>query len=415
MRLTMTRRLPAIAALAAAGVLAGAASQAAAQPPPPGDERTTVFTFTGRGWGHGVGMSQYGARGRALAGWSAARILRHYYRGARLSRAPGRSVRVLLAPSLRRAVVWSPGAWRATGPRAAGRGPVRLRPGAVHRVRALPGGRVAVERAGRRVALFTGPARFRAAGRDGWVAWGPRRAEDDRRYRGALAAVPRGGAFAVVNTLGLEDYLTGVVPREMPSSWGDDAPAALAAQAVAARSYALATMRPTDLFDVYDDERSQVYGGVDAEDPRTTRAVRATRGTVLTHGGAVITAFFFSTSGGRTEDVENVFGGAPRPYLRSVADPFDRGSPYHVWPDPPSFTAAGLGRALGLGEPVEEVVVLRRGRSPRVMSAAVTTRAGRRVVLTGTSMRSSLGLRDTWFEVARREVPAAEAARLVGG
>ena len=65
---------------------------------------------------------------------------------------------------------------------------------------------------------------------------------------------------------------------------------------------------------------------------------------MLTYDGAVITAFFFSTSGGRTEDVQNVFRSAPRPYLVSVADPFDRISPYHVWPDPPTFTAARLGR-----------------------------------------------------------------------
>ena len=71
-------------------------------------------------------------------------------------------------------------------------------------------------------------------------------------------------------------------------------------------------MTPTATYDLFDDDRSQVYGGVAAEDPRTTRAVAATRGTVLTYDGEVITAFFFSTSGGRTEDVQNVFRGGAR-------------------------------------------------------------------------------------------------------
>jgi stage II sporulation protein D len=147
--------------------------------------------------------------------------------------------------------------------------------------------------------------------------------------------VPSAGAFDLVNVVGLDDYLLGVVPREMPASWGDDSLAALVAQAVAARSYALATLKPTANYDLFDDDRSQVYGGVAAEDPRTTRAVQSTRGTVLTYDGAVITAFFFSTSGGRTEDVQNVFRSGPRPYLVSVPDPYDRISPYHDWPDPP--------------------------------------------------------------------------------
>ena len=188
------------------------------------------------------------------------------------------------------------------------------------------------------------------------------------------------------------------------------------AQAVAARSYVLSTMSPTANYDVFDDDRSQVYGGVSAEDPRTTRAVIATRGTVVTYHGSVITTYFFSTSGGRTEDLQNVFrGGAPRPYLVSVPDPFDEISPYHVWPDPPSFSPAGLGRRLGLDGPVTQVTVLRRGVSPRVIDARITTASGSQTVLSGTTMRAELGLRDTWFAVTERRLPAAQAARLVGG
>jgi stage II sporulation protein D len=315
-------------------------------------------------------------------------------------------VRILLDSGRRSAVVGSARPWRAVGARTNGRRVTPLQAGVAHRLRALPGGRLALERGRRRVAVFTGEVRLQPRGRRGALAWGPRRPEAERRYRGALQAVPSGGGFDLVNVVGLEDYLRGVVPREMPASWGDDAFAALVSQAVAARSYALATMTPTATYDVFADDRSQVYGGIAAEDPRTSRAVRATRGRVLTYDGEVITAFFFSTSGGRTEDVQNVFpGSGPKPYLVSVPDPFDRLSPYHSWPDPPSFTAAALGRALGLGEAVADVAVLRRGVSPRVREARVTTRSGRRATFSGTEIRSALGLRDTWFAVSERTAP----------
>lgn len=166
-------------------------------------------------------------------------------------------------------------------------------------------------------------------------------------------------------------------------------------------------MTPTSTYDLFDDDRSQVYGGVSAEDPRTTRAVVRTRHTVLKYDGAVITAFFFSTSGGRTEDVQNVFRSAPRPYLKSVADPFDRISPYHVWPDPPTFSAARLASLLGLDRPVTAVTVLRRGVSPRVIDAQFTTASGRKTTFSGTTLRAKLGLRDTWFSVKPNAAVAA--------
>jgi hypothetical protein len=98
-----------------------------------------------------------------------------------------------------------------------------------------------------------------------------------------------------------------------------------------------------------------------------------------------------------------------------VPDPFDEISPYHVWPDPPSFSPAGLGRRLGLDGPVTDVTVLHRGVSPRVIDARITTESGSQTVVTGLTMRSELGLRDTWFTVAKRRLPVAQAARLVGG
>jgi stage II sporulation protein D len=398
--------MPPPATILALGALAGALAMGTPSAGGQQPERDSVFTFDGRGWGHGVGMSQYGARGRALAGWSHQRILRHYYRGTRLTTTPRRAVRVLLSTGRRSAALWSPGPWLAIGQRPNGRRVTKLVAGAVHRLAMRPDGRLALERSGRAVAIFTGRVRVRSSSPGGWVAWGPRQPEEARRYRGGLRAVPSGPAFDLVNVVGLEDYIRGVVPREMPAHWGDDAFAALAAQAVAARTYALATIDPGDVFDLFDDVRSQVYGGVDAEDPRTDRAVRRTRGRALTYDGAVITAFFFSTSGGRTEDVQHVFTSSPpRPYLVSVPDPYDHLSPYHVWPDPPSFTGTRLGRLLGLGAPVTEITILHRGSSPRVRDALFTTRTAAQTVLSGATIKARLGLRDTWFTVSERPAP----------
>jgi stage II sporulation protein D len=414
----MRRRLRTAALVALPFCAAALAGASAASAQADREPMATVYTFTGRGWGHGVGMSQYGARGQALAGRGAAAILRHYYRGTRLTTARARTVKVLLAQGVASVALSSPRRWRAVGAAAGGRGhrSVRLAGRAVVGVRPGAGGRTVLLRGARRVATFAGGVRLVPA-RGGSVAWGEGAPRADQRYRGELRAVASGGDLDVVNAVGLEDYLKGVVPREMPPDWGDAAPAALQVQAVAARSYALATMTPGAVYDLFDDDRSQTYGGVASEDPRSSRAVDATRSTVLTYGGTVIRAYFFSTSGGRTENVENVFGGSPsRPYLVSVPDPYDRGSPYHAsWPDPPSFTGAGLGRAIGLDGPVDRVEILGRGVSPRVRSARFTARSGESAVLTGIQVRSALGLRDSWFRVTRRTMPRSAADRLVGG
>jgi stage II sporulation protein D len=378
----------ALGAIALAGVVsAGAAGD--------GDR----IVLDGRGFGHGVGLSQYGTRGRALAGWDHPRILAHYYPGTTLDSVPPRTVRVLLAERTPTVALTSARPWRVVGRTARGGRAVGLRAGAVHRVRALPGGRILVERGDRRVAAFRGVVRFQTRARGGVVSWGTAVPERDRRYRGALRIGPaRSGGLRVANIVRIEDYLRGVVPKEMPASWGDEAPAALRAQAVAARSYALATLRRGGDFEVYDDTRSQVYGGVAAEDPRTTRAVVETRGRVVMFEGSVATTYFHSTSGGRTEAAHRAWpGSTPLPYLVSVADPFDEISPLHTWTR--RFSAARAGTLLGVGAPVRAIEVLERGDSPRVTRARVTTTSGRSVVLTGIELRARLGLPDTWFDV----------------
>jgi stage II sporulation protein D len=141
---------------------------------------------------------------------------------------------------------------------------------------------------------------------------------NDKPYRGRLEVFPNAsGGLTVVNVLGLEDYVRGVVPNEL-SPGGYPAIEALKAQAIAARTYAVKNRDnfADQGFDLLPTTRSQVYGGLSTEHPLSTRAVDETRGIIATYKGEPINALYTSTCGGRTEDAENIFGGAPVPYLR---------------------------------------------------------------------------------------------------
>ena len=146
---------------------------------------------------------------------------------------------------------------------------------------------------------------------------------------------------SVVNHVELDTYLRGVVPMEMPPSWPAEA---LKAQAVAARSYAVRRLHPgSGSFDVYDDTRSQVYRGQEAESAVTNSLIKAFPGQILKYGSSVVNAFFHSTGGGGTENNEYVFVsssgsvGTAVSYLRGVPDrnadgtPYDAAAPYYSW------------------------------------------------------------------------------------
>ena len=138
---------------------------------------------------------------------------------------------------------------------------------------------------------------------------------NDRPYRGRIEVFAnRRGSLTVVNVIGLEDYVKGVVPNELSFP----ALEALKAQAIAARTYALKNQNQfaSEGFDLLPTTRSQVYGGLTTETPLTTRAVEETRGIVATYHGEPINALYTSTCGGRTEDSENIFIDAV-PYLRA--------------------------------------------------------------------------------------------------
>jgi stage II sporulation protein D len=331
----------------------------------------TTFLVSGRGWGHGVGMSQYGALGFANEGRTFEEILGHFYPGTALAPADVTRVRVLVAEAK--------GSFTVTS-----KAPYRVRDvfGTTY---ALPAGPV---RLGPKLELILNGVPTALAGP---IVFLPGKAplEAGTPYRGQLEIAVASNRLNAINVVGLESYLAGVVPREMPAAWPAEA---LKAQAVAARSYALAHRLSGKSYDLHADVRSQVYGGIAGEDPRATAAIEATAGQVLLYEGKVADTLFHSTSGGRTVSASEAFGTAV-PYLVSVDDPHSSLSSLNRWgPTPVSDTT--IRKGLRLAGPVLSLRLV-KAPSGRVRSAVVTTAAGPRTI-TGGALRSALGLRSTW-------------------
>ena len=257
-----------------------------------------TFVIKGKGWGHGLGLAQYGAHGYARDGGRDYRwILDHYYTGTTLGAAGVARVRVLVASGVGRVTVGSAAAFTVTS--ANGR-TFNLSAG-THTIRA----NLQVRTANGTLRTLVGPLRFdpgtavlRLSGNG---------------YRGRIRVRAEGGLVSAVNDVGLEQYIKGVVAWEMPASWH---PEALKAQAVVARTYGLVSRKTGQWFDLYDDTRSQVYGGIRAEDSRASAAVDATRGEVVRSGGALAWTFYHSTSGGKTASREDEWGPPAHPVPR---------------------------------------------------------------------------------------------------
>jgi stage II sporulation protein D len=343
---------------------------------PAGAPAATTWVVTGGGFGHGVGMSAYGAYGYGLRGAGYRQILGHYFRGigiATMREAP--QVRVLLAIS--------PGDVSFTRARVAcGQA---LVPSRTYRAR----------RRGSSVRLLSGSGKplARCGPRLHADGAGAIRIEGLGPYRGALEAVPTdsaSGSLNVVNRLDVDSYARGSVPGEVPPEWPM---ATLKAFAVAARSIALSTDVGGNGFDLYADTRTQVYGGVEIESERTDLAVRSTRGQVATFAGEIAQTTYFSSSGGRTE---SGFLGAPDvPYLQSVSDPYDYYSPLHEWTF--RFSQAEMNSRLGpyLDGALRRIKVTKRGDSPRVDYARLIGTRGT-TTIRGDTLAAALGLYDRW-------------------
>jgi SpoIID/LytB domain protein len=354
----------------------------------------TVLLISGHGWGHGVGMSQWGAYGYARHGWSYGRILAHYYPGTKLVRMGDPRVRVLLARGVRLATIGCASRMKVGDGRA--------------QWYSLPAGRYGI---GPKLVLPLRHGRGRSLGRVAVFECARAPLElGGRAYHGDLVVRSSGSALAVVNNLPLDTYLRGVVPSEMPFRWGL---AALEAQAVAARSYAVSELHPAAHWDLLPDTSDQVYGGIAAETPRTDRAVYATGGQVLTWDGQVARTYYSSSSGGRTAAVQDAWSGsAPVPYLRSVPDPYDTYSPHHDW-GPIVLSQAQLGARLGAGGAIETARVV-RNHSYRVAEVVARLSTGRDVRWSGERVARALGLRSTWFSIGELSL-SADGTRVLYG
>jgi SpoIID/LytB domain protein len=387
-----------------------------------------TYTLQGHGFGHGHGLSQWGAYGAAkVAKLSSNQILHFYYPHTTLATKPvTQEVRVLLT---------------ALGVPA--RGYLDLEPAAGLTVTPQAGDSIALPEQSEagdqidrwRLRKTAGSIALRAHTAKGWdvvapdlgdkatvsdpdaviVAVVPSGSQTKTvRYRGQLVAQIQSGALQVVNAVLIESYLRSVVPSEMPRTW---TAAALQAQAVAARTYTWRAISSPKApwYDIVGDTRDQAYPGMGSEAVKTDKAIHATAGeTIVDSDGAVIFSQYFSADGGWT-----VSGG--QPYLPAKRDPYDGKLPNgsHSWTTKVAATAIASAFP-SVGEVQQLVITGRDGHGAwggRVTSLSVVGTDGTKT-LSGTAFQSALGLRSSWFRPmpapgAPREVKAASSAHTV--
>jgi len=383
-----------------------------------------LFTFNGGGWGHGIGLSQYGAQGYALQSWDYQAILKHYYQGTKLVSKPIVKVKVNLEDTSSSRSRWHIKAGSTTALSIVQESDKNVRkdldtsssywittsggntrvcadssgsPGAV--LKSFSGGCYATAGGLVQILGTSGPFNYKGI-----------------RWRGTIHFKPSTTSTSkAINYVDIEQYLYGVVPRESPSSWHSEA---LKAQAVAARSYAY--QDAVDKKTLYCTTKSQVYNGksrpgYNHEPSSTTAAVDATRGKLVWYGSETkpVKTYFSSSTGGHTASIETVWGSAPKPYYKGVADA-DQASPYYRW-------SAGAYSAQFVADKMRALDVARGGgldysaASPAVITAIATERAdsgwthhvtltwsnGKKYRITGNTLQSALGMRSSKYGVTR--------------
>jgi SpoIID/LytB domain protein len=381
------------------------------------------FLFNGQGNGHGLGMSQWGARGRAANGQDYRKILSTYYTGTRIeTRDTSALVRIALTDDpIDLARPWP----RLFGPLPFVAGPVTVDGMAQLQVPAGSALGFDANASGQPVVftvapdgsrgtqvVITHPLTIHTTSPAGirtnimQVMGGDFRAgAEQRRYAGTLQIIPKGAATVLpVNVLPMEDYLKGVVPAEMPPYWGVEA---LKAQAIAGRTYAIGRVgRPGD-FDLRASELDQAYSGLTDQRAESNAAVDGTRGQVLTYQGQMITAFYMASDGGHTESSEYRFvqwdhGPQLRShlgYLTGISDPFDRAPSWQVGP----FSSSGAATILrdngnDVGDRLLGIDVLQRDASGRLVGVRLRG-SSKTVEVSGPTLRAWFGLPDTKVEI----------------
>jgi SpoIID/LytB domain protein len=395
-------------------MLATVALVAVVLPPTTAQAAVGDMTFVGHGWGHGRGMGQYGALGYALNfGWSSAQILNHFYGGTVASTAGNPEMTVeLLGLTGRDTIVTGSGLAInrvLVGPAAL----IRRTAAGTFQVLTAPGcGGPWKPRAG----LLGSGLTISTSGSQAALGNLVRvcEAKGERAYRGSLTVVNNGGTQRTINHLPSESYLRGVVPHESPASWGSlgggKGMQALRAQAVAARTYALASSRPSGAH-TCDTTACQVYLGAgfktgtslaSLENSLSDAAISGTAGVVRRRGGALIPTEFSSSTGGYT-------AGGAFPAVGDAGDSVVQ-NPRHNWATtlPLSVVAA----RLGTGAIRSIAVTARNGlgeNGGRATNVRVVTTAGVMKNFTGNAVRLALGLNSDWFTISGVTLPEAQS------
>lgn len=391
-------------------------------PSPPVDNSTPAnsYIIKGRGFGHGVGLSQWGARGMALQNFKYPQILSHYYTGTALQTLPSSNttVRVGIYLGQSKAGVTTSGPYQiidgdtqallASGQK-----------GDSWQVTVNGGMLQATPQLANQGNLFSQTQQTLKARNLIFQPVGDTKltlTEKKTAYRGSLQFTANlQGKLDVINLVNMEDYLFGVVTKESPSSWPIEA---LKAQAVASRSYALykVQLRANQSFDVYDTTTSQVYGGFSGESGPAIEAVLATTGQILTYGNQVVEAVFHANSGGYTENNENIWGSSPLPYLRTVKDEYSGygtdpvQSRYGFWWDK-TYTAFQVENAFNassanyIGKLIS-IDIVSKYQSGRPALIKVTGTAGSKTFSNSQFRRildpNGNNLKSNWFEIIKQ-------------
>ena len=359
--------------------------------------RSGSFTIRGAGWGHGWGMSQYGAYGAARKGLSWKQILAFYYRATRLSTLPsGTKIKVWVTADNDNSLRVLPASGLAVRDTAGHRYTVPIGPkykswrisrsGAGYRLSYRNSSGIYVTKS---TGLTTGTWSFSTRSKIVKVVL-PNGSV--RPYRGTVALIKRGTSGRTVNNVLLEDYVKGVVPAEMPTSW---APHAVGAQAVAARSYAvrLQKLAGNSGYDICDTTACQIYRGMASETSGGNAAVTATTGTIVTYRGVVALTQYASSNGGQSARGDF-------PYLASQRDPYDGVIKSQAWTR--TLSASSISRAWPSVGTVKQLQITSRDGAGawggRVKAIKIIGTA-RSTTVSGSTFQRMFGMRSSLYTV----------------
>jgi len=404
-----------------------------------------VFTVNGGGWGHGIGLSQYGARGYALQGWTYDRIIKHYYQGTKIVAKPAQRVKVNLD-----AAGGSRSQWFV---KAGGSTPLSIKLSSDTSVNVVlnntnsywittSSGKTSVcadkvvgtkHQPGNVLKTFAGECYATAGGLVKVVGTSGPYSHSGVIWRGTIHFRPTSSTSSTsraINYVDLEQYLYGVVPRESPSGWPA---AALQAQAIAARSYAY--QDAVDGHILYCTTRSQVYNGYKGpkggEVASTNAAVDKTKGLVVWYGSETkpVKTYFSSSSGGHTASIQDVWlSSSAKPYYKGVPDA-DKDNPNYTWKNGP-LTASALATKIrdkdngtsntdkldySVASPAKVTnVSVERASSGYARYVTLTWSNGKSYKIQGDTFRSALALKSSKFSVSRT-YPAVSSVRYSDG